>query len=848
MWKVAISQLTTHPRRYVAVVVAIVLGTLFLAAALLVTSSAKETTKHMLGATYANADLLIVAELGAYFDSDSAFYDLVGTADAPGSLERIPGVTEVYPLTNTPATMVLPEDSTQRGTFGPNADFVHLTSRPADASLLSAPFVDGALPEAHDEVTIDAATADRHEVSVADTLTIRSLTDDTETDFTVSGIFDNSMNPTVVGAVTGYVTPETLTQLADGSQSADMALLRVDGDLDQVLAEVQQAIDSAGLPLTVNTPDVQISEQLVDMMGFDAITVVLGGFSAIALLVMTLVIHNTFSVLVAQRTRQYALQRVLGATRGQIRKSVLTEAVLIGLIGSVVGIALAIGLMVALLRLAQTWIPGATFGMDASIVWVVVIGVVMTVAASWLPAAQATRVSPVAAMRPVPEVTAKSSTGAVRLVLGAVLILAGGAALVHFSLRGMVGPAIFAGALSFLGVLALGVLFVPGAVYALGWLPRLTGTPGKMAQLNAVRNRSRTAATAAALIIGTTLVTLILTGGRTVQHNTDELLATNYPVDIYVELSGVAATDEQDVSATTERLAATSGISSAEALAPVASIDEPWAASGTIFAGDPNELATISDGIADDEARALQTPGTVLVPATHTADTVTIRTADEQAVTLEAIRSELDSVTPVVSPQTAEAYDLQAAGAPVVWLAVDSRDMTQSELQELVTTMIAEAGVSAQDVNSPLMQRAVYQQAINAVMLTVIGLLSISVVIAFVGVANTLSLSTLERTRENSLMRALGLTRGGLRSMLIWEAILISAIGAILGSALGMLYGWAGSVAIFAEISPDGVEMSWPWLETAVVVLIAVSAGLLASLAPSRRAAKLSPVQGLATV
>lgn len=227
---------------------------------------------------------------------------------------------------------------------------------------------------------------------------------------------------------------------------------------------------------------------------------------------------------------------------------------------------------------------------------------------------------------------------------------------------------------------------------------------------------------------------------------------------------------------------------------------------------------------------------------------MTIRTADEQTITLEAIHSELDSVTPVVSTQTAEAYELQATGTPVVWLAVDGRDMTQSELQELVTNMIAEAGVSAQDVNSPLMQRAVYQQAINAVMLTVIGLLSISVVIAFVGVANTLSLSTLERTRENSLMRALGLTRGGLRSMLIWEAILISAIGAILGSALGMLYGWAGSVAIFAEISPDGVEMSWPWLETAVVVLIAVSAGLLASLAPSRRAAKLSPVQGLATV
>ena len=135
MWKVAISQLTTHPRRYVAVVVAIVLGTLFLATALLVTSSAKETTKHMLGATYANADLLIAAERGAYFDADSPFYDLVGTADTPGTLQQVSGVTEVYPLMNTPATMVLPEDSTQRGTYSPDADFVHLTNRPADAAF-----------------------------------------------------------------------------------------------------------------------------------------------------------------------------------------------------------------------------------------------------------------------------------------------------------------------------------------------------------------------------------------------------------------------------------------------------------------------------------------------------------------------------------------------------------------------------------------------------------------------------------------------------------------------------------------------------------------------------------------
>src|SRR5699024_3254654 len=145
-----------------------------------------------------------------------------------------------------------------------------------------------------------------------------------------------------------------------------MALLRVDGDIDQVRDAVQNALDAAGIPATVNTPDVQISDELVDSLGFDAIGVVLGGFSAIALLVMMLVINNTFLVLVVQWPSQFDLLRVLGARRGSLRNAVLAEWVLIGLIWSVVGILAAVGLMSGLLALARNWTPGATFGMDAS--------------------------------------------------------------------------------------------------------------------------------------------------------------------------------------------------------------------------------------------------------------------------------------------------------------------------------------------------------------------------------------------------------------------------------------------------------------------------------------------------
>src|SRR5690625_4037493 len=262
---------------------------------------------------------------------------------------------------------------------------------------------------------------------------------------------------------------------------------------------------------------------------------------------------------------------------------------------------------------------------------------------------------------------------------------------------------------------------------------------------------------------------------------------------------------------------------------------------------DPGQLAEISADIDQADAQALQEPGTVLVPEQHEADTLTVTTTEGE-VQLDAVQSDLPSVTPLVSPETAEQLAVDTAGTVVVWLKVENENIAQADLQEMITNMIADAELSANDVSSPLIMRSMYQQAIDAVMLTVVGLLGISVLIAFVGVANTLALSSLERTRENSLMRALGLTKRGLRAMLAWEAILISAVGAILGSILGMLYGWAGSTVIFRQMSSDPVDMTWPILETGIVVMVAVLAGLIASLAPSRRAARLSPVQGLATV
>ena len=271
----------------------------------------------MLGATYANADLLITAPQDAYTDPESAFYDQVGGLEQPGDLEALNGVAEVYPLVQVGTGLVLPEGSAQRGTFDADADFLLATNTPADTSLLATPMTDGAWPTSSAEITIDTTAAERHDLSVGDTVTLRGMVEEGEHDFTVSGIIDASGDPTAIGTMTAYLTHTAMGAVAGEHPMYSMALVRVDGELNAVLDQLTNALSGVA---TVNTPDVEISESLVDTFGFDAITVVLGGFAAIALLVMMLVINNTFSVLVAQRTKEYALQRVLGATRGQIRK------------------------------------------------------------------------------------------------------------------------------------------------------------------------------------------------------------------------------------------------------------------------------------------------------------------------------------------------------------------------------------------------------------------------------------------------------------------------------------------------------------------------------------------------
>ncbi|MGM0386139.1 MAG: FtsX-like permease family protein [Actinomycetota bacterium] len=843
MLRLALSQVRDQPRRYVAVLLAIAVGVMFLAASLLVGSSTTATLRNTLAADFSAADLVVLAD------------DPTALADAVPHVDAVDGVAEAYAHRTTAVGVQRPTGIEGQGTWSPTADFALLANLPDDPGLVPNALLAGDLPAGPGEVTIDDRTAEQYALAPGDTLTLllpQPNGGEVPRDVTISGLVEASADPgqamTVQLRGAEALVAEAAVGFADGAATGpDFLLLSLDPGAS--VTDVTTAVDDA-LATTpgasVLTPDDAAHERLEGATGLP-LALALGAFAAIALLVTGLVIANTFTVLVAQRSRELALQRVVGATRRQVRGAVFAEAAVVGLIGSVAGLVAAIGLVAGGVAVIASQ-PGyrfAAFGMDWSTVAISLgVGLLLTLVASAAPALRATRVSPLEAMRPVPDASVGNRPGRVRLVIGGLLAMGGTALMVWAAFQQELALAIAGGAASFLGVLLLAALFVPGVVSGTGHVAAPTGVPSRMARLNAVRNPGRTAATAAALLIGTTLVALMLTGGRTLQQSGLEMLGNANPVDLEVVLEteagplGLTAAEEA-----AGAVAALDGVDAAAVLTPVGLTDN-----GTpVLAGSPAAVNAVLQ-----EGSPALAEGQMLAPGWVEEQTLTVNGATG-AVDLEVIRTGSSSFPPVIALADAAGLgEPEATAAPVLWVRADT-GTALGDVTDRVEAVAEAAGVEGWQVSGALPERLMYQQIIDVMLLVVTGLLAVSVLIALIGVANTLSLSTIERTRENSLMRALGLTKKGLRTMLATEAVLIAGIAALLGSALGVFYGWMGAESLLGDMVAEGsatgrLVPTVPWLELAGVVSVAVVAGLLASVGPSRRAAKLSPVEGLAVL
>lgn len=952
MLRLTLRQARSTAGRLLLAGVAVALGAGFVAAVLLTSALFTRTITSAVAAQYAGADVVVRTNGAPLTDAQLAALDgAPGIAAAEGRVDDGvalvgPSGTEYVTLRSTSTTPALADPAASRLSAGelPRASG-QLALGAAAASRLGVG-VGGTVSVRYYPLTGSSAAqetaqqADPETGAVDAPVTVVGLLRDDE-----ASRFTSSADALAAPADAVTWTASRFGDLPDGTPRGGYSTaLVVDApgtSPEQARDVVAQRLAAEGLAVqtgdwdpsqgwTGQSPplDVLTVPQVVDRSVDDALggtrilTAVVLAFAAVALFVATTVITNTFSVVVAQRTHQLALLRCVGATTAQVHRSVLAEAAVLGLVASAVGVLAGTGLAAVAGVVLTHFAPGVSLPAGvvltpAAVLVPLAVGTGATVLAALAPARAATRVSPLAALRPAAAPDLRTRTSRVRLAVSLVLLvggtalLAGGALFATGALDGVLGEvaaggtwttyglaaAVLGGTASFTGVLVGQVFLVPRTVALVGRLvSRAGGAPARLAALNAVRNPRRTASTAGALLIGTTLVALMVVGAATTSRTLDAALDRQYPVDVEVGTvptgpgrygGALPAAVVQGLAAVDGITASTSVLTSQVSLVPGDTRRSGGdSASGSVLDAVAAPAASLQRVLADPAAVAGLQPGAVVLPldvaerlGVHDGDEVTLRpttttttttddggssgftSADLNApgVLLTARVTQLGGQAVALDPSVLRQVD-PAAAASALWLRLapgtDPVEVS-GRVQSVVTSADsatgsdgAAAGQEPVSVTSQASERAAYQHLIDTMLLVVVGLLAVAVVIALVGVANTLSLSVIERTRENAVLRALGLTRGQLRRMLALEGALVAGVGGLLGVVLGSLYGWAGAASLLGGVATAGGDAIWtpalPWARLALLLAVAVLAGLAASVLPARRAVRTPPVAALA--
>lgn len=830
MLHVALSNIKTYARRYIAVVLAVAIGTAFLAATLAVNSSTQATLKNSLGDSYKNADLVAYWDPSPSADPDEST-EL--TAKEITGVRELPGVSTAYGLGFAYGQLHTAD----------NGYTVQIQPVDPNQGLGGMELLEGRAPLANNEMTIDDSHAEDMGISIGDVVALSDDQGKTQ-NIKVVGIQRSSANPQTSAYALAGMSEKAWNHFAgDGAVFRDV-VINADGSIDAVRQELQDYFaDQKKKDVAVVSADQKVIDEVAQLTGgTDQLSVILVIFALIALVVTGLVVVNTFSVVIAQRTRELALLRTLGAKRKQIRSSVLIEALVIGIVASVIGVLLAIALMAGLIQLLHTLVPAMSYATLAmtpiGLAIPIVVGILMTVVAASLPARRAMKLAPLAALRPFDSASVKNRAGIVRIVFGAILALIGVALLVFGAIKGNLIVAFLGGLVSFPGILMLASLFVPSSVAGIGKAIAGKSTSRRLAALNAVRNPGRTTATATALLIGVTLVSMIMVGGQTAKASLNNSVAAEYPVDMMVSFYD-GATNQAKAEKLAKQIDDVDGVSATSTFTSAYAdmeLSKGELVNMQLLAVDPDQYAkTVLD------QKVVPKDGELILSQWET-DQKTIEVA---GTSLKVKESGALLSGNLITNETFKSLGIKDPDSYTgIIVKVDSA-VAGSQINDLVTEISDITGVESSMIDGGVVMKSMFTQIIDVLLTIVSALLAVAVLIALIGVANTLSLSVLERTRENSLLRALGLKKKQLRSMLATEAVLIGGVAALLGMILGVAYGLLGAQSALASMGT--LTYSIPWWQLAAVLAISVIAALLASITPGRRAAKLSPVEGLAT-
>lgn len=805
MRSVILASLRTHTRRYGAALLAVVIGSAFIVVTAALSSAMREGLTAGLGEPYDGADAVV--------DSPSA-------ADAAALLDAAPEQgSDAWLIGWTMQQVAVGTEVVDTDT-----DIGQLPDRP---DRRWQELVDGRFPGGPGEAVVDTNTAKVEKIAVGDELRIGTGGD--ALDVTVVGLVDS---PSTYAYASVYVLWSDLARWQD--QLFVTSLAWAAGDASDAATQIRAVVPDA----EVESVDafVQDLQQQVNN-GVDIVQVVVLLFGAIALVVGVLVINNTFTILFAQRTRDFALLRCVGATRRQVLRSVRLESLALGVLAAAIGVVTGLGAGHGLVALVRSQWPETRLG-DAHVTpaWLAgaaAVAIVVTLVAAWLPTRRAVQVSPLAALRPDDSTRVGTSTGRIRLALGVLALGTGGLGLAAAIATANVGALALGGTAVFVGVLLFGPVLVPALIRTAGPLTqRLLGPAGRLAAGNAVRNPRRTAATAASLLVGVTLTTAVLTGMASSRTALAADMDEQHPIDLAVTGTAPLPAD------TLDRLRAIDGVVGAVpvpgAVARIGDLD-PLPLLPATTTGD---AAVLHGDLPTPGPRQVLLPWDLIGEGLEVGDVVPVRVGDsvrELRVAGGEGWGEAALVRRTTLDRLAPDPDTQA-----VWLLA-AKD---ADPEDLAGSVEAVASPLDAGVENGLARRAYVDTQLDVLTGGVVGLLAIAVLIALVGIGNTLGLSVLERGREHALLRALGLTRRQVRRMLAAEAVLLSVVATVLGTALGVLFAWTG-VRALVQPAIDGAGLVLPWGQLAAVVTISALAGLVAAILPSRKASRITPAAGL---
>ncbi|WP_241228377.1 ABC transporter permease [Corynebacterium hylobatis] len=846
MRKISLRNIAAHKLRLALTVLAVVLGTAFISGAFMFTNSLNQSLQSAVSSTYDGVDAVVTPAEGASVLSRDI-------REAIAADEKVANVN----VTASETVVLATGDEEPIQTGGGTASLAPWYN-PDTVVGAPNPLVEGEAPAAVDDIVLNQKGAENFGVSVGDELLV--VDPEERRTMTVTGLYEMEFDQGQ--SLSAYMPEEAFLEryTLDGATS-QLIVSAVEGTSDtDLVAHLEDTREGLEVETGAKLAE-EMSEVLSQALSF--VNYFLVAFGLVALLVGTFLIANTFSMIVAQRTKEFALLRALGAARMQITRSVVFEAFLVGVLGSALGVLAGVGLVAAIKGIMSAQgmsLPDSGLGLSTSAVVVpVILGTLVTIISAWLPARRAGEVRPVEAMRST-EASTDQPLG-VRTILGVLLMVVGVAAALAGAL--MADSATSTRAI-LVGIGAFGVIvgfFFAGPAMSLPIVPtlgRVIGAPfgaiGRLAATNSRRNPRRTATTAFALTLGVALVTAIGMLGDTMKASISDVVENNVSADFI--LSGPTAGSFPTPAGTPDAVRDVEGVDQVltMSMAPVLVDDRATNQFGdfaqtTLLDGNVTDMIAIEmrEGTADLGS------GPGVLAAAGFAEDNGWEVGDVLPLTAPGLSEEVREVevigifepnnllnNMVLSQESVDgllppgALEVNMVGV-VADGSVD-RDQLRANLEEAVKGFIVVQVMSTDEMAGQA------GQAIDQMLNILYALLALAVIIAILGIVNTLTLGVIERRQEIGMLRAVGSQRRQIRTMITLEAVQIAVFGAVMGIIIGLGLGWA-----FLEVlSGEGLDtISVPWPMLLWMLLGSAVVGVLAAVWPARRAAKTPPLDAI---